>query len=110
MEGSLRGDTLNDTSLARAIDVAFKSLKRWSRVQKHEDKEVARAILSQDIERAIKRTDEQYFGKKKLSSISQFVTVLFDRIYEEDYQGNLTDLLDNRNRIRAAYLHFIKNR
>ncbi|MXY27920.1 type I-D CRISPR-associated protein Cas10d/Csc3, partial [Candidatus Poribacteria bacterium] len=104
-EGSLRGDTLNDTSLARAIDVAFKSLKRWSRVQKHEDKEVARAILSQDIERAIKRTDEQYFGKKKLSSISQFVTVLFDRIYEKDYQGNLTDLLDNRNRIRAAYLH-----
>ena len=109
-EGSLRGDTLNDNSLARAIDVAFKSLKRWSRVQKHEDKEVARAILSQDIERAIKRTDDQYFGKKKLSSISQFVRVLFDRIYEEDYQGNLTDLLDNRNRIRAAYLHFIKNR
>lgn len=109
-EGSLRGDTLYDNSLARAIDVAFKSLKRWSRVQKHEDKEVARAILSQDIERAIKRTDDQYFGKKKLSSISQFVTVLFDRIYEGDYQGNLTDLLDNRNRIRAAYLHFIKNR
>lgn len=109
-EGSLRGDTLYDNSLARAIDVAFKSLKRWSRVQKHEDKEVARAILSQDIERAIKRTDDQYFGKKKLSSISQFVTVLFDRIYEEDYQGNLTDFLDNRNRIRAAYLHFIKNR
>ena len=110
-EGSLRGDTLNDNSLARALDVAFKSLKRWSRVQEHETKEVARAILSQDIERAIKRTTEEpYFGKKKLSNISQFVTVLFDRIYEEDYQGNLTNFLDNRNRIRAAYLHFIKNR
>ncbi len=110
-EGSLRGDTLNDTSLARALDVAFKSLKRWSRVKEHETKEVARAILSQDIERAIKRTTEEpYFGKKKLSNISQFVKVLFDRIYEEDYQGNLTDFLDNRNRIRAAYLHFIKNR
>ena len=110
-EGSLRGDTLNDNSLARALDVAFKSLKRWSRVQEHETKEVARAILSQDIERAIKRTTEEpYFGKKKLSNISQFVTVLFDRIYEEDYQGNLTHFLDNRNRIRAAYLHFIKNR
>ena len=110
-EGSLRGDTLNDNSLARALDVAFKSLKRWSRVQEHETKEVARAILSQDIERAIKRTTEEpYFGKKKLSNISQFVTVLFDHIYEEDYQGNLTNFLDNRNRIRAAYLHFIKNR
>lgn len=110
-EGSLRGDTFNDNSLARALDVAFKSLKRWSRVQKHETKEVARAILSQDIERAIKRTTEEpYFGKKKLSNISQFVTVLFDHIYEEDYQGNLTNFLDNRNRIRAAYLHFIKNR
>ena len=110
-EGSLRGETLNDNSLARALDVAFKSLKRWSRVKEHETKEVARAILSQDIERAIKRTtDEPYFGKKKLSNISQFVTVLFDRIYEEDYQGNLTVFLDNRNRIRAAYLHFIKNR
>ena len=110
-EGSLRGDTFSDTSLARALDVAFKSLKRWSRVQEHETKEVARAILSQDIERAIKRTTEEpYFGKKKLSNISQFVTVLFDRIYEEDYQGNLTNFLDNRNRIRAAYLHFIKNR
>ncbi len=110
-EGSLRGGTFNDNSLARALDVAFKSLKRWSRVQEHETKEVARAILSQDIERAIKRTTEEpYFGKKKLSNISQFVTVLFDRIYEEDYQGNLTNFLDNRNRIRAAYLHFIKNR
>ena len=110
-EGSLRGDTLNDNSLARALDVAFKSLKRWSRVKEHETKEVARAILSQDIERAIKRTTEEpYFGKKKLSNISQFVTVLFDCIYEKDYQGNLTDFLDNRNRIRAAYLHFIKNR
>ena len=109
-EGSLRGDTLNDNSLARAFDVALKSLKRWSRVQEHETKEVARAILSQDIERAIKRTNELYFGKKQLSNISQFVTVLFDRIYEEEYQGNLTNFLDNRNRIRAAYLHFIKNR
>lgn len=109
-EGSLRGETLNDNSLARALDVAFKSLKRWSRVQEHETKEVARAILSQDIERAIRRTDEQYFGKKKLANISQFVTVLFDRIYEKDYQGNLTNFLDNRSRIRAAYLHFIKNR
>ena len=109
-EGSLRGDTLNDNSLARALDVAFKSLKRWSRVKEHETKEVARAILSQDIERAIRRTNELYFGKKKLSNISQFVTVLFDRIYEEDYHGNLTNFLDNRNRIRSAYLHFIKNR
>ena len=109
-EGSLRGDTLNDNSLARALDVAFKSLKRWSRVREHETKEVARAILSQDIERAIRRTNEQYFGKKKLSNISQFITVLFDCIYEKDYQENLMKFLDNRSRIRAAYLHFIKNR
>ena len=109
-EGSLRGETLNDNSLARALDVAFKSLKRWSRVREHETKEVARAILSQDIERAIRRTNEQYFGKKKLSNISQFVTVLFDCIYEKDYQENLMKFLDNRSRIRAAYLHFIKNR
>ena len=39
VEGSLRGDTFSDNSLARALDVAFKSLKRWSRVQEHETKD-----------------------------------------------------------------------
>ena len=104
-EGRLRGDSLKDNSLAKPLDVAFDSLERWQ--SERETPEEARAIMSKQIARAIERLDEQFFGAKKLENISQFVTVLFDLIYQDVYQGNLFDLLENRKRIRSGYLYFV---
>ena len=104
-EGRLKGDSLKDNSLAKPLDVAFDSLERWQ--SERETPEEARAIMSKQIARAIERLDEQFFGAKKLENISQFVTVLFDLIYQDVYQGNLFDLLENRKRIRSGYLYFV---
>ncbi len=104
-EGRLKGDSLKDNSLAKPLDVAFDCLERWQ--LEYEDEEEARAIVSKDIARAIERLDAKFFGVKKLENISQFVTVLFDQIYKDVYQGNLLNLLENRKRIRSCYLYFI---
>ena len=104
-EGRLKGDSLKDNSLAKPLDVAFDSLERWQ--GKRETEEEARAIMSKDIARAIERLDSRFFGAKKLENISQFVKVLFEQIYQDVYQGNLFDLLENRKRIRSGYLYFI---
>lgn len=104
-EGRLKGDSLKDNSLAKPLDVAFDCLERWQ--LEYEDEEEARAIVSKDIARAIERLDPKFFGVKKLENISQFVTVLFDQIYKDVYQGNLLNLLENRKRIRSCYLYFI---
>ena len=104
-EGRLKGDSLKDNALAKPLDVAFDSLERWQ--SERETEEEARAIMSKDIARAIERLDQRFFGATKLDKISQFVKVLFDRIYKDVYQGNLFDLLENRKRIRSGYLYFI---
>ena len=104
-EGRLKGDSLKDNALAKPLDVAFDSLERWQ--PERETEEEARAIMSKDIARAIERLDQRFFGATKLDKISQFVKVLFDRIYKDVYQGNLFDLLENRKRIRSGYLYFI---
>ena len=104
-EGRLKGDSLKDNSLAKPLDVAFDSLERWQSDRETEDE--ARAIMSKEVARAIERLDSRFFGAKKLENISQFVTILFDQIYKDVYQGNLFDLLENRKRIRAGYLYFI---
>ena len=104
-EGRLKGDSLKDNALAKPLDVAFDSLERWQ--SERETEEEARAIMSKDIARAIERLDQRFFGATKLDKISQFVKVLFDRIYKDLYQGNLFDLLENRKRIRSGYLYFI---
>jgi CRISPR-associated protein Csc3 len=104
-EGRLKGDSLKDNSLAKPLDVAFDSLERWQ--SECETEEEARAIMSKEVARAIERLNKQFFGVKKLENISQFVTVLFDQIYKDVYQGNLMNLLENRKRIRAGYLYFI---
>lgn len=104
-EGRLKGDSLKDNSLAKPLDVALDSFERWQ--VERETEEEARAIMSKEVARAIERLDPKFFGAKKLENISQFVTILFDQIYKEVYQGNLFDLLENRKRIRAGYLYFI---
>ncbi len=104
-EGRLKGESLKDNSLAKPLDVAFDSLERWQ--SECETEEEARAIMSKEVARAIERLNKQFFGVKKLENISQFVTVLFNQIYKGVYQGNLMNLLENRKRIRAAYLYFI---
>lgn len=104
-EGRLKGESLKDNSLAKPLDVAFDSLERWQ--FERETPEEARAIMSKQIARAIERLNKRFFGAKKLENISQFVTVLFEQIYQEIYQGNLLDLLENRKRIRSGYLYFI---
>lgn len=104
-EGRLKGESLKDNSLAKPLDVAFDSLERWQ--SEHETEEEARAIMSKEVARSIERLNRRFFGAKKLENISQFVTVLFDQIYKNVYQGNLLDLLENRKRIRAGYLYFI---
>ncbi len=104
-QGQLKGDSLEDNALAKPLDVAFDSLERWQ--PDRETAEEARAIMSKEVARAIKRVNKQFFGAKKLENISQFVTVLFDQIYQNVYHGNLLELLENRRRIRAGYLYFI---
>ena len=104
-EGRLKGDSLKDNALAKPLDVAFDSLERWK--PERETEEEARAIMSKEVARAIERLNKQFFGAKKLENITQFITVLFDQIYKDVYQGNLFDLLENRKRIRAGYLYFI---
>ncbi len=104
-EGRLKGESLKDNSLAKPLEIAFDSLERWQSERETEDE--ARAIMSKEVARAIERLDKRFYGAKKLENISQFVTVLFDQIYKEVYQGNLFDLLENRKRIRAGYLYFI---
>lgn len=106
-QGRLRGDSRkpSDNALAKPLDVAFDSLERWQ--PELETEEEARAIMSKEVARAIERINKQFFGAKKLENISQFVTVLFDQIYKDVYQGNLLELLENRRRIRAGYLYFI---
>lgn len=104
-EGRLKGESLKDNSLAKPLDVAFDSFERWQ--SKYEDEEEARAVISKDIARAIERLNPKFFGAKKLENISQFVDVLFDKIYKEVYQGNLLNLIENRKRIRSGYLYFI---
>ena len=104
-EGRLKGDSLKDNSLAKPLDVAFDSLERWQ--PERETPEEARAIMSKQIARAIERLDPKFFGATKLENISQFVDVLFDRVYKGVYHGNLLDLIENRMRIRAGYLYFI---
>ncbi len=104
-EGRLKGESLKDNSLAKPLDVAFDSLERWQSERETEDE--ARAIMSKEVARAIERLNSRFYGAKKLESISQFITVLFDQIYKDVYQGNLFDLLENRKRIRAGYLYFI---
>ncbi len=104
-EGRLKGDSLKDNSLAKPLDVAFDSLERWQ--FERETPEEARAIMSKEIARAIERLDQRFFGATKLENISHFVTVLFDQVYKDVYQGNLFDLLENRKRIRSGYLYFI---
>ena len=104
-EGRLKGESLKDSSLAKPLEVAFDSLERWQSERETEDE--ARAIMSKEVARAIERLNSRFYGAKKLESISQFITVLFDQIYKDVYQGNLFDLLENRKRIRAGYLYFI---
>ena len=104
-EGRLKGESLKDNSLAKPLDVAFDSLERWQCERETEDE--ARAIMSKEVARAIERLNSRFYGAKKLENISQFITVLFDQIYKDVYQGNLFDLLENRKRIRAGYLYFI---
>ena len=104
-EGRLKGESLKDNSLAKPLDVAFDSLERWQSERETEDE--ARAIMSKEVARAIERLNSRFYGAKKLENISQFITVLFDQIYKDVYQGNLFDLLENRKRIRAGYLYFI---
>ena len=104
-EGRLKGESLKDNSLAKPLDVAFDSLERWQ--SEYETEEEARAIMSKEVARSIERLNKQFYGAKKLESISQFIAVLFDQIYKGVYQGNLLNLLENRKRIRAGYLYFI---
>lgn len=104
-EGRLKGDSLKDAALAKPLDVAFDSLERWQ--PERETPEEARAIMSKEIARAIERLNPKFFGATKLENISQFVDILFDRVYKGVYHGNLLDLIENRKRIRAGYLYFI---
>lgn len=104
-EGQLKGDSLKDNSLAKPLDVAFDSFERWR--LEYEDEEEARAIMSKEIARAIERIAPMFYGAKKIENISQFINVLFDQIYKGVYQGNRLNLIENRKRIRAAYLYFI---
>lgn len=104
-EGRLKGESLKDNSLAKPLDVAFDSLERWQ--SDRETEEEARAVMSKEVARSIERLNKRFFGAKKLENISHFVTVLFDQIYKDVYQGNLLNLLENRKRIRSGYLYFI---
>ena len=104
-EGKLKGESLKDNSLAKPLEVAFDSLERWQ--SEYETEEEARAIMSKEVARSIERLNKQFYGAKKLESISQFIAVLFDQIYKGVYQGNLLNFLENRKRIRSGYLYFI---
>lgn len=104
-EGRLRGDSLKDNSLAKALDVALDCIDRWN--SDWESEEEAVAVMSKEIARAIERLAPQYFGKQKLEHIDRFVDIFFGSIYKEVYKGNRFDFIGNRKRIRSAYLHFI---
>jgi CRISPR-associated protein Csc3 len=109
-EGRLRGRNLTDNSLAKPLDVAFDSLERWN--PSRETEEEARAIMTKEIARAVERlTPSQYLTLKRKFEITErsqaFVDILFDQIYHDNYENQLFDLLENRRRVRAAYLYFI---
>lgn len=105
-EGKLKGQTLADNSLAKPIDVAFDSLERWDKSKETEEEAIA--VMSKEIARAIERvTPPKYFGERKLEKISEFVDVFFNKLFKEVYNGNLTEFLENSDRIRSAFLFFV---
>ena len=104
-QGGLRGDSLKDNSLAKALDIAFDCMDRWK--PEWETEEEAIAIMSKEIGRAIERISGKYFGQQKLMQIDRFVSIFFESIYKQVYKGNVFDLIGNHKRIRAAYLYFI---
>jgi len=105
-EGKLKGERLTDNSLAKPIDVAFNSLERWDKSRETEEEAIA--VMSKEIARAIERvTPSEYFGERKLEKISEFVDLFFNKLFKEVYSENLTEFLENSDRIRSAFLFFV---
>ena len=105
-EGKLKGDSLKDTALAKPLDTAFAALSGFdTTIETLED---LRAVTTKEVEEAIERvTDATYWGKTKIGRVEEFVGVLFDGLLAETYHGDVSALLTNKRRIRAAFLHYI---
>ncbi|MCW3053654.1 MAG: hypothetical protein JWN14_2824, partial [Chthonomonadales bacterium] len=105
-DSKLKGDSLKDTALAKPLDVAFAAMGGYDKTI--ETPEDLRAVTKKDVQEAIERvTEEKYWGKTKIEGVSRFVDVLFDGLLKETYHDDVSALLTNKRRIRAAFLHYI---
>ena len=106
---NLRGDGFSDYQKAKALDIAFETVKNVPRDMKKEDIFAAASkkiftFLDNDIKK--RYPQGQGAGEKTIKKIEQFIN-LFRKLCKEEYHNSLRQMYKNRFPIRSAYLWYI---
>lgn len=104
------GRSLERSSLLYAYD---ELQRKFTQLQgsKTLDLETVKAAAAQDIFDHLERLAKQQgynIGRKKREACIQFVSVWFDEILPNVYEGNMRKLISDEKMLRSAYLFYIR--